>query len=201
MSDPIGGDVDDRTDDEEEAGQRRSRGPVLAALAVLVVVAGLVVTLATRAPATDRIGSTPLLGNPAPALTGRTIRGDQFDLTDERGRWVVVNFFATWCAPCIQEHPDLMAWEERNRTTGEGTLVTVVFDDNVRNVIDFFEEQGGGTWPVLDGDGGSVGLDWGVIKVPESYVVDPSGIVRAKILGGVTLDGLEQIIADLEAGG
>jgi cytochrome c biogenesis protein CcmG/thiol:disulfide interchange protein DsbE len=172
--------------------RRRSRPTLVAAVVVGTVVALLVLVLATREPSAERISSTDLIGEPAPAVNGEVVLGEPFDLgtTD---RWVVVNFFATWCVPCIEEHPELKAFEEAHAETGDARVISVVYDDKPGDVEAFFERNGG-DWTVLDSDDGRTALDWGVAKVPESYLVSPTGIIVDRFVGGVTRTGLDQVI-------
>jgi cytochrome c biogenesis protein CcmG, thiol:disulfide interchange protein DsbE len=174
------------------------RVALIGATVVAVVLVAFVVVLATRDPATDRQSESPLIGRVAPALTGETITdagGPTYDLDLQRGQWVVVNFFATWCTPCITEHPELVEFADRHAATGDASVVSVVFDDQPSNVTEFFEENGG-SWPVVDGEG--VILDWAVAQVPESFLVNPDGVVAARITGGVTADGLDDLLDQVQ---
>lgn len=171
---------------------KRPRPTLVAASVVGVVVALLVVLLATREPAGERTASADLIGEPAPAVSGETVLGEPFDL-GASDRWVVVNFFATWCVPCIQEHPELKAFEENHAEAGDARVISVVYDDKPAEVEAFFERNGG-SWTVIDSDEGRTALDWGVAKVPESYLVSPTGIIVERFVGGVTEAGLDQVI-------
>jgi cytochrome c biogenesis protein CcmG/thiol:disulfide interchange protein DsbE len=178
---------------EEDARPRRSLPIVVAVIAVVAVVGGLILILGTSEPAANRVAESPLVGELAPPIVGVTLSGEEFDLAEERGRWVLVNFFAQWCVPCQQEHDDLVAFDERHRAIGDAGVVSVVFDDDVDDVRAFFEANGG-TFPVITSDEGDITLDYGVAKVPESYLIDPAGTVVAKIIGGVTEEGLEDLL-------
>lgn len=176
---------------------RGRRAPIIAGI-VGIAALGLVALFASAPDQTERADSSPVVGNLAPALTGTTLTGDEFDIDDHRGQWVVVNFFATWCPPCVQEHPELVEFAERSGD--EVQLVSVAFDDTeVDKVAQFFTDNGG-DWPVVTAGAAGASLDYGVKKLPESFVIDPSGTVAAKINGGVTADELEQLIADRTAG-
>jgi cytochrome c biogenesis protein CcmG, thiol:disulfide interchange protein DsbE len=176
-------------------GGRRRVGLIVSAVVAVLLVA-FVAVLATREPATERRASSPLIGKVAPALAGETVDGGSFDIDDHRGRWVLVNFFATWCQPCVQEHPELVRFSQAHAAADDALVVSVVYDESdLGRVRDFFAERGG-DWPVLS-DGLLPAVDYGVVKVPESYLVAPNGLVVQKYTGGVTQDMIERDIAAL----
>jgi cytochrome c biogenesis protein CcmG, thiol:disulfide interchange protein DsbE len=203
-ADPDGPDddvpVDDGGDEVEldsADAPRRVRTALVVSAVLAVLAVGFVAVLATREPATDRESDSPLLGQDAPALAGETLDGGSFDVADNQGRWVVVNFFATWCVPCRQEHPELVGFDRSNGGEEDPVLVSVVYDDDPGTARDYFEENGG-DWPVVLDPDGRVALDYAVAGVPETYLIAPSGQVVAKLTGGVTQGGLEGVIADWE---
>lgn len=105
---------------------------------------------------------------------------------------MVVNFFASWCQPCREEAPELREWAQKHEASGDAILVNVLFQDTPAAARSFFAEYGGATWPVLAVDTDTIGLDWGVAKVPETFVVNPAGVVVTKTISTVTaaqLDG------------
>lgn len=187
------------SDDARLAGlvDRPRRGGRWVAVVVGIVLVALVAVLATRDPATTRLAQSPLVGEAAPPIDGTTIHGDAFTLTDLDGQWVLVNYFATWCVPCQREHPDLVEFDRRHEAAGDARVVSVVFDDDPGAVRRFFAREGG-DWPVVTDDG-RIALDYGVAGIPESYLIDPDGVVVAKITGGVRADGLEGLLADAKA--
>lgn len=174
------------------------RGPIFfIAIAVAVVLAVFVAVLATREPSQDRATDSPLVGEVAPPIQGESLTtGEPFDLDALRGQWVVVNFFATWCVPCRVEHPELVSFSRRHAQIGDASVVSVVFDDDPDVVAQYFEENDG-DWPVIDGTGTGVILDYAVAQVPESFIISPTGFVVAKVTGGVTSVGLDQLIERL----
>ena len=111
-----------------EPGRPR-RGVWLIAIVVGVTMLLLVVVLITRKSAADRADFDPLENKVAPAIVGTTLDGKPFDLDGLRGEWVVVNFFATWCVPCQQEHPDLVSFSQRHADAKDVQLISVVFND------------------------------------------------------------------------
>ncbi|MGH9154472.1 MAG: TlpA family protein disulfide reductase [Acidimicrobiales bacterium] len=165
------------------------------ALAVAVVLVLLVAVLATRPNAADVVAASPLRGLPAPEIEGPDLDGKLTRLSDFRGRWVVVNFFATWCVACLKEHPELVRFAERHAPE-EVQVLAVVYDDDLDEVRSFFADKGG-KWPVIDSSPAKV--DFGVLRVPESFLLAPNGIVVERLVGGVTAAGLDDLLAQAQA--
>ena len=173
---------------------RRPRTALWIAVAVGLSVALFIGVLATRDAAVDRVAPSRLLGRSAPEIVGPSVlAGGTFRLSSLQGKYVLVNFFATWCVPCVKEHPEMVKFSERHRAAGDAAVVSVIYDDELSEVRSFFAKRGG-DWPVVEASGAKV--DWGVRGVPESFLVDPSGTVLTRIVGGVTDGGLERLLAE-----
>ena len=172
---------------------RRGRTALVVALTLAVLVAGLVGFLGTRSQGDEKLTDSPIIGELAPAVAGTTFGGDTFDIDGQRGKWVVVNFFATWCVPCIEEHPELVEFEQRHEGVGDAELVSVVVETPEQEAQAFFEDRGG-SWPVVVDPEGRTALDYGMVKVPETFVVAPDGTVVIRLVGGVTAADLDAVI-------
>ncbi len=175
---------------------KRTHPTRIAAIAVGAIMVLLVILL-VFAKTGERDTTTSLIGQPAPGIRGDVVVGQRFDL-GASDRWVVVNFFATWCAPCIAEHPQLRAFAADHAAKGDARVVSVVYDDKSADVKAFFKNNGG-DWSVFDSDNGRTALDWGVAKIPESYLVSPTGIVVQRFVSGVTRGELDSIISQYDA--
>jgi len=161
----------------------RHRVALVAGIVGVALVALLALFLSAGSTADPLANDTnQIVGRPAPRIETIDSEGRPFDLGDYRGRWVLLNFFATWCTPCIKEHPELVAFAEAN--ADNASVVSVAYNDTPEAVSEFFDKYGG-DWAVLD-DKGDMTLDYAVIGLPESYLVNPSGRVVHKFVGGIT---------------
>ena len=171
----------------------------ISAVATAIVLAAMIVVFVVSDGDTDVGASSPLLGQPAPAIATTTTDDQAFDLGRRKGSWVVLNFFNSTCVPCIAEHPSLVRFVEAESSRPDGAeFYTVVNDDSDSAIRDFFAANGG-DWPKLRDSDGAIAVAFGVAKVPETWIIDPNGFVRLRILGGVTDGVLESQLADLRA--
>jgi cytochrome c biogenesis protein CcmG/thiol:disulfide interchange protein DsbE len=167
------------------ASRKRPFAPLVAG-AVGVLMAAFLVMLAFADVGGSASAESPLLGKPAPEVKSTLIDGGTFDLSRRKGSWVVFNFFNSTCVPCRQEHPVLVDYAEAQKSSDDPVeLYTIVNDDSDEAVKAFFASNGG-DWGKVRDDDGAISVAFGVAKVPETWVIDPNGYVRVRILGALT---------------
>jgi peroxiredoxin len=128
------------------------------------------------------------VGKPAPAFAAEDLKGQPIRLAAYRGKFVLIDFWATWCAPCISELPRLQA-AYRTYHDGGFEIISISLDENKTAVADFARVRSL-PWPQLHNASSSADLveAFGVITIPAVYLVDPEGTIVRLDLRGKSLD-------------
>jgi cytochrome c biogenesis protein CcmG/thiol:disulfide interchange protein DsbE len=145
---------------------------------------------------------SPLIDKPAPAFTLTQLhdQSKQFSVQDMKGQVWLLNFWASWCAACREEHPVLLALASKNIVPIYG----VDYKDNPTDGQLWLRNHGGNPYVISVSDSdGRVGIDYGVYVVPETYVIDKQGVIRYKQIGPVDPQNLREkilpLVAELQA--
>ena len=195
--------------------RRTQRAPGLRAwvLLPLLLFLGLVVFLALGLQRNPQEIPSPLVGQTAPVFSLPMGGADRvFSSQQFQGRVSLVNFWATWCAGCRQEHPLLLAlarqsgvqmvglnYKELQATelAGHSALQPDAVRQATQRQQDWLQKHGQAFHVSLMDLDGRVGMDWGVYGLPETYVVDREGVVRFKHAGALTPEIVQQQLLPL----
>jgi len=138
---------------------------------------------------------SPLVDKPLPAFTLPTLENPKKSLSnaDLKGKVVLINVWASWCAACKQEHPVLMALAREKQVP----IIGLNYKDKREDATHMLRTEGNPyDVSIVDADG-RVGIDWGVYGVPETFVIDKNGIIRYKHIGPVSAEAWMQILQPL----
>jgi len=124
----------------------------------------------------------PRIGTKAPDFTVQDSQ-NKVTLSQYHGQIVVLNFWATWCAPCVEEIPSLVEMQRRMKAKGV-TVLAVSVDVDEGAYQRFVKDHGMNLLTVRDPSGKSNGL-YGTFKFPETYIIDRDGVMRRKFIGAV----------------
>jgi cytochrome c biogenesis protein CcmG/thiol:disulfide interchange protein DsbE len=180
---------------------RRMRWIRLGAVIAVVVAIGGGAVFGATLDSDPNLVETPLIGTPAPDREVPYLeKPGKFSLSQLRGDIVVVNFWASWCVACREEHPALVAAATAYQRSGV-TFVGVVYQDRASSAADFLDEMGGGKeyLNVMDPQS-RLAIDFGVFGVPETFFIDRQGRIAAKVTGASTLPLLSGVLDDMLAG-
>jgi cytochrome c biogenesis protein CcmG, thiol:disulfide interchange protein DsbE len=171
--------------------------PIAVLTAIVALVALLAYGLASNEP--ERSVEQALQAGerePAPEVELPRLDGKgDASLADYRGHVVVLNFWASWCEPCRDESPLLQRWHQRLDKQG-ATVLGVDVQDISGDALDFVAEYGL-TYPMLRDGPGDVRDDYGILGLPETFVIDRRGRVAAVARGPVDEDFMREQVAPL----
>ena len=122
----------------------------------------------------------------------RDLEGKLHRVSDNRGKWLVINFWATWCPPCIAEMPELQKFHQQNQANAQVWGVT--FEDTHKANVRRFIEQLGITYPIL-GYGQDPLTGFGTVTVlPTTFIIDKQGLFYHRFEGPITAQDIAEII-------
>lgn len=163
---------------------------LLRGLLVLVVVTGFVAGAEAAS-----------VGSPAPTVRLSSLGERSVDLAELRGRVVVLDFWATWCPPCVEQLTALDAFAAEHPDT-EIVVVAVSIDDTEETAEEYLRERIGAVrFRAAHDPNGTALADFGADGVPALYVIDAQGVVRATHFGPGCAEGLWSDVQPLLAGG
>ena len=169
----------------------------------LGVFVALVLLLAVGLRLNPREVPSPLIGRPAPAFELPLLMEPdrKFNEKTMLGRVWILNVWASWCPPCLVEHPVVTQVSR----SGMAPVVGLNYKDKREDALPWLKRNGDPFQLVAFDENGRIGIDYGVYGVPETYIIDRQGVIRYKHIGPITPDvvkqDMEPLVRKLNAGG
>ncbi|HEY0233125.1 MAG TPA: TlpA disulfide reductase family protein [Dokdonella sp.] len=139
------------------------------------------------------IGSTAFAATPK-QLSIATLDGKTFDLAAQRGKWVIVNFWATWCSPCIKEMPDISAFVASRQDVA---AIGLAYEDTDKAEVAEFAKSHPVKYPLAQVDMDKPPADFDMPRgLPTTYLITPDGAVAKIFTGPITANDLDKAIAE-----
>ena len=170
---------------------------------VIGIFAALVVLLAVGLTLNPREVPSPLIGKPAPDFTLPLLQQPDktFSQKDMLGKVWILNVWASWCAPCIAEHPVVTELAKE----GAAPVVGLNYKDARESALPWLKRHGDPFYLTVSDVAGNIGIDYGVYGVPETYVIDRRGVIRFKHIGPLTREiaqrKVQPLVKELSQGG
>lgn len=164
------------------------------AVAVVVVVFGVVLALSVGSDPQEDAKQSHLVGKAAPNFDLPNVAGGRVTLADVAGKTAIVNFWNSWCIPCREEEPLLERFYAAHKDDPDFVMIGIVRRDETKTVKAYVQKNGIG-WTVALDPGSVAALDFGTRGQPETYAISPSGVVAAAKLGPMKAGELERFLA------
>ena len=177
---------------ETEAPAPRRRLFVLLPLLVFLGLAGLFLSQLLSGRDASEIPSA-LIGLPAPQTSLPPLEGTNLPGLDSKnfiGKVTLVNVFASWCAPCREEHPVLLGLSQDKRFS----MVALNYKDQPENARRFLGDLGNPFQAIGVDPAGRTAIDWGVYGVPETFIIGKDGKIAYKHVGPLTPDSARELL-------
>lgn len=123
----------------------------------------------------------------------RDLEGNTVRLADFKGKWVIVNYWATWCPPCLEEIPDLVMFHDKHKDK-DAVVIGVNMEEIDREKLVSFVDDNLMSYPVIP-MAKDLKLVGAVPGLPTTFLIDPDGAIAARQVGSVTAEGIENYIA------
>ena len=155
----------------------------------------LVVLLAAGLGLNPREVPSPLIGKPAPAFELPLLDAPEKTFTQKEmlGKVWILNVWASWCPPCLVEHPVVT----RVAAAGIAPVIGLNYKDAREEALPWLERNGNPYQLIVFDRDGRIGIDYGVYGVPETYVIDRQGVIRFKHIGPLSAEVVQQKVEPL----
>ena len=143
----------------------------------------------------DKTLNSPLLNKPIPEINLVSLKNEKLNETDFKKEILLVNFFASWCVPCIVEHDFLFELKKQKPIKIYG----INYKDDIENLEIWLEKLGNPYSKIGIDKTGITGINWGVNGIPESFLIDKNGIIKHKINGVIKEKQIKILLTKIES--
>ena len=142
----------------------------------------------------DKTLKSPLLNKPIPEIKLISLKNESLNNNDFKNEILLVNFFASWCIPCIVEHDFLFELKKKKPIKIYG----INYKDDIKNLEIWLEKLGNPYSKIGIDNTGITGINWGVNGIPESFLIDQNGIIIHKVNGVINEKQIKTLLSKIE---